>query len=40
MQGPRIGVVLDALLERVMNDPALNDRANLLAIARSLAEEA
>jgi tRNA nucleotidyltransferase (CCA-adding enzyme) len=38
-EGPRIGAILDALLERVMSDPALNDRASLLLIARSLVEE-
>ena len=38
-EGPRIGVLLDALLERVMTDPALNDRPTLLLIARSLVEE-
>jgi tRNA nucleotidyltransferase (CCA-adding enzyme) len=38
-QGPRIGVVLDALVERVMSDPALNDRPTLLLIARSLVDE-
>jgi tRNA nucleotidyltransferase (CCA-adding enzyme) len=38
-QGPRVGVVLDALVERVMNDPALNDRPTLLLLARSVIEE-
>ena len=38
-QGPRIGVILETLLERVMNDPALNDRASLLRLARSLVED-
>jgi tRNA nucleotidyltransferase (CCA-adding enzyme) len=38
-QGPRIGVVLDALVERVMTEPALNDRPTLLLIARSLVDE-
>jgi tRNA nucleotidyltransferase (CCA-adding enzyme) len=38
-EGPHIGVVLDALVERVMTDPALNDRPTLLLIARSLLEE-
>ena len=37
--GPAIGRILDALLERVMNDPALNDRPTLLIIARTLAGE-
>jgi putative nucleotidyltransferase with HDIG domain len=35
-QGPRVGVILDALVERVMNDPALNDRPTLLLLARSV----
>jgi poly(A) polymerase/tRNA nucleotidyltransferase (CCA-adding enzyme) len=34
---PAVGTILDALLERVLDDPALNDRATLLALARSLA---
>jgi tRNA nucleotidyltransferase (CCA-adding enzyme) len=38
-EGPRIGLILDSLLERVMGDPALNDRPTLLMIARSLVEE-
>jgi tRNA nucleotidyltransferase (CCA-adding enzyme) len=38
-EGPRIGVILDALLERVMNDPALNDRPTLLLMARSLVDD-
>ncbi|MDQ6794636.1 MAG: HD domain-containing protein [Chloroflexota bacterium] len=37
--GPEIGRVLDALLERVMNDPALNDRPTLLMVARTLVGE-
>ena len=32
--GPLIGRILDALLEAVTNDPALNDREALLALAR------
>ena len=35
--GPVIGRLLAALLEAVVEDPALNSRGNLLAIARSLA---
>jgi len=35
--GPRVGAVLDALLERVLDDPALNDPDLLLALARELA---
>ena len=38
--GPHLGRILDALLERVVEDPALNDRPSLLMLARSmLAEE-
>jgi tRNA nucleotidyltransferase (CCA-adding enzyme) len=37
--GPAIGRILDALLERVMSDPALNDRPTLLVVARTLAGE-
>lgn len=37
--GPRIGVLLDALLERVLEDPALNERDRLLALLRELAAE-
>ncbi len=33
--GPRIGVVLDLLLEEVLEDPALNERERLLARLRS-----
>jgi len=35
-QGPRLGRILDALLERVIADPALNDRATLLLLAEQL----
>jgi tRNA nucleotidyltransferase (CCA-adding enzyme) len=35
--GPRVGAVLDALLERVLDDPALNEPDLLLALARELA---
>ena len=36
--GPTIGRVLDELVERVISDPALNDRPTLLLLARSLVE--
>jgi tRNA nucleotidyltransferase (CCA-adding enzyme) len=35
--GPRLGTILDALLDRVIADPAVNTRGTLLAIARGLA---
>ena len=34
-QGPQLGRILDELVERVIVDPALNDRATLLLLARS-----
>ena len=34
--GPRVGEVLGALLERVLDDPSLNTRERLLALAREL----
>jgi putative nucleotidyltransferase with HDIG domain len=34
--GPHLGRILDALLDRVIADPALNDRAELLVIAESM----
>jgi hypothetical protein len=34
--GPRLGRVLDQLLERVVDEPSLNDRATLLLLARDL----
>jgi tRNA nucleotidyltransferase (CCA-adding enzyme) len=34
--GPRLGRILDQLLERVIADPRLNDRATLLLLAESL----
>lgn len=37
--GPHLGAILDALLERVVEDPALNDAPTLLLLARDLAEE-
>jgi hypothetical protein len=33
LRGPRIGEVLETLLDRVLDDPALNTRARLLALA-------
>jgi tRNA nucleotidyltransferase (CCA-adding enzyme) len=36
--GPVIGRILDELVERVIGDPALNDRPTLLLLARSLVE--
>jgi hypothetical protein len=32
--GPEIGAVLDRLTEAVLDDPGLNDRSRLLALAR------
>jgi tRNA nucleotidyltransferase (CCA-adding enzyme) len=37
--GPRLGRILDALLERVIADPGLNDRATLLLLAKSMLTE-
>lgn len=37
--GPRLGRLLDELLERVVADPSLNDRPTLLLLARGLAED-
>jgi tRNA nucleotidyltransferase (CCA-adding enzyme) len=37
--GPAVGRLLDALLERVLADPMLNERGRLLAIARDIAEK-
>jgi putative nucleotidyltransferase with HDIG domain len=37
--GPTLGRMLDALLEHVVGDPALNDRATLLLIAESMLTE-
>jgi hypothetical protein len=34
--GPHLGRILDALLERVIADPKLNDRATLLLLAESM----
>jgi tRNA nucleotidyltransferase (CCA-adding enzyme) len=34
IQGPRIGETLATLLDRVLDDPTLNTRESLLAIAR------
>ena len=38
-QGPQLGRILEALLERVIVDPALNDRPTLLLLARSMLED-
>jgi tRNA nucleotidyltransferase (CCA-adding enzyme) len=37
--GPRLGRILDELLERVIADPAHNDRARLLALAATMIED-
>jgi putative nucleotidyltransferase with HDIG domain len=37
--GPRLGRILDELLERVIADPGLNDRATLLLLAESMLTE-
>lgn len=37
--GPRLGRILEELLDRVIADPTLNDRPTLLLLARRLAEE-
>jgi tRNA nucleotidyltransferase (CCA-adding enzyme) len=37
--GPRIGRILDGLLERVLADPSANDRATLLLLARTSLED-
>ncbi|HET6281898.1 MAG TPA: tRNA cytidylyltransferase, partial [Polyangia bacterium] len=34
--GPQIGVILDRLLERVLDDPALNQRDTLEALVREM----
>jgi hypothetical protein len=34
--GPSLGRVLDALLDRVIGDPALNDRATLMLLAQGM----
>jgi hypothetical protein len=39
-QGPILGRILDALLERVIADPTLNDRPTLLLFARSMIPDA
>ena len=38
-RGPAIGRLLDQLLERVVAEPALNDRPTLLLVARGLAAD-
>ena len=35
--GPRVGEVLDRLLDRVLDDPSLNTRERLSALVRELA---
>jgi tRNA nucleotidyltransferase (CCA-adding enzyme) len=37
--GPRIGDLLDRLLEAVIDDPSRNDRAELIALARTMEHE-
>ena len=37
--GPRLGRILDQLLERVIADPRLNDRATLLLLAESMLDD-
>jgi tRNA nucleotidyltransferase (CCA-adding enzyme) len=37
--GPRLGRVLDGLVERVIDDPTLNDAGTLLLLARQLTAE-
>ena len=39
-QGPLLGRILEGLLERVIADPALNDRPTLLLVARSMVPDA
>ena len=34
--GPRLGRMLDALVDRVVDDPALNERATLLLLAQGM----
>lgn len=36
-EGPQVGALLSALLDRVLDDPALNQRETLLALAREIA---
>ena len=38
-QGPLLGRILDELLERVIADPALNDRPTLLLLAQAMLTE-
>jgi tRNA nucleotidyltransferase (CCA-adding enzyme) len=38
-QGPRLGRILDSLLDRVIAEPHLNDRATLLLLAESMLTE-
>ncbi len=39
-EGPEVGRILDELFERVLDDPTLNDRTRLLALARDLRQAA
>ncbi len=36
---PRLGAVLDGLLERAIADPSINERSHLVALARSLIDD-
>ncbi len=38
-QGPRLGRILDDLVERVITDPALNNRPTLLLLAQAMLTE-
>jgi hypothetical protein len=37
--GPRVGVLLNKLLEKVLDDPTLNEREELLKLLHELSEE-
>lgn len=39
-EGPELGRIIDALFERVVEDPLLNERATLLGLARDIAGDA
>jgi hypothetical protein len=39
-EGPELGRILDELFERVLDDPTLNDRTRLLALAHDLTQAA
>ena len=34
--GPRLGRMIDALVDRVINDPGVNERATLLLLAQGM----